>query len=153
LEIDVLEYILKMRYFETIREKESGSYGVSVNSKVGMFPYQNYYFNFNFDCDPRKADELVKIIYREIMQIQEQGPTLNEIQKTLEYLRKTRNENINKNQFWQKALFQKYYFGFDIDAVDNYDDQLKNISIESIKSAANRFFDMNNYIELISVPE
>ena len=40
--LNAIQYILRMRFVETIREKEGGTYGVSVSSSLNSRPVNNY---------------------------------------------------------------------------------------------------------------
>ncbi len=152
-ETEALKYILKIRFFETLREKEGGTYSVKVSTETDIFPISQYSFTITFDCAPDKADYLTKLIYQEIEKFQNDGPTASELQKTTEYFRKTREEDLKTNIFWNNLLIRKQYYGFDIYAVDNYEDILKTLTVRTLKQAACKFFTMNNRIELISTPE
>ena len=72
---EVLRGILRIRYTEEIREKEGGTYGVSVSSQSERFPNAKKTIRMNFDTDPERADYLKSIIYREIDKIINEGPT------------------------------------------------------------------------------
>jgi zinc protease len=151
--IDALQYILKMRFLETIREQEGGTYGVSVEPKIDIFPSPQYYFNIRFDCAPEKADYLTTIVYQQIKKLQSEGPTDSELQKTVEFLKKRREEDLKQNRFWNNVLVRKVYYGFDYYSVDNFDKLLQSLTSESLKTEAQKFFDAENRVELISMPE
>ena len=153
MELKALEYILSLRYIETIREQEGGSYGVSVRCSSEKFPIQRFSMNMYFDCDPEKAEKLTSIIYREIEKIQKEGPTAVDLQKTTEYFKKVREEKMKENEFWLENLIKKYYYGFDPTTPENFENILKSLTIEHLKKASVKFLDMKNHVEIISVPE
>ncbi|MDW7694493.1 insulinase family protein [Flammeovirgaceae bacterium SG7u.111] len=63
--------LLNKRYMERIREEES--YGVSVGGDVASVPVGNYSVSVDFDCNPDKAGELLKIVYAELEETRKGG--------------------------------------------------------------------------------
>lgn len=86
--INILEGILDLRYTENIREKEGGTYGVSVQSASMREPYSNYSMTMSFDCDPDKANHLKSLIYAELDKMMKQTPTQEEFNKVVANLKK-----------------------------------------------------------------
>ena len=152
LMLDAFKYILGLRYTATIREEEGGSYGVRVGVSKNHFPYSNYSVMIKFDCATDKQELLTSIVYREIEKIKNEGPTVEDLQKTKEYFKKLRGEQLQENKFWKNALLSKYYHGIDITKAENFDDILNNMTVSDLKKAANKFF-KNNYVEIIMLPK
>jgi len=96
-----------MRYTETIREKEGGTYGVGVNATIASRPTNNYKITINFTCDPKKADFLKGLLYDEIKKLKENGVTEQEVAKTRENFLKEASEKLKDN-------------GYILDRVKNY---------------------------------
>ncbi|NPA44901.1 MAG: insulinase family protein [Chlorobi bacterium] len=152
LNIDALKYILSLRYVETIREKEGGSYGVRVSAVKEHYPYENYQIKMQFDCAPEKSEHLTSIIYSEIEKLKKDGPTDVDVTKTIEYFKKTRQEQLRENSFWQSALLKKYYHGYDISSKENFDNLIEKMSKESLKKAANKFLSNKNIVQIVMMP-
>ncbi len=152
LELAALEHIIDLRYIETIREQEGGTYGVGVYKSTNKHPESRYMVHIRFDCAPEKAEQLTQIVYREIEKIKENGPTDEDLQKTIEYFQKTRQENLKENSFWLEALVEKSQNGIDNTSSTKYDEILSKITKESLKKAANLYFNMNQRIELTMKP-
>jgi len=148
-----LRYILSLRYIETIREEEGGSYGVGVRDSKNHFPYENYQMKMKFDCAPEKSKYLTSIIYREIEKIKKEGPTEKDLTKTIEYFKKTREEQLRENSFWKSALLKKYYHGYDPTEPANFDDLVNSLTTKSLKKAANMFFNNDNHVQIVMMPE
>jgi len=153
IELAALKYILDLRYVETIREEEGGTYGVRVSLSKTHFPKETYQMKFMFDCAPEKSEHLNSIIFREIEKLKNEGPNKTDFQKTIEYLKKTREEQLRENSFWQSVLIKKYYHGYDPVEPENFDDILNSMTIESLKSAANKFFDNKRYVQIVMMPK
>ena len=135
-----LKYILNLRYTETIREEEGGTYGVRVGAELNHYPLESYEVKMMFDCDPEKSEHLTSIVYREVEKLKKEGPTEDDFKKTVEYLKKTRQEQIRENSFWQSALIKKYYHGFDPTSEDNYNQIVEALTKESLKKGFQYLF-------------
>ena len=88
--------ILDVRYTESIREEQGGTYGVSVYPGMSKYPYENYTVRIQFDCDPQNVDKLKAIIYEEIDKIKKEGPLDKDLNGVKENKLKSRKENLEK---------------------------------------------------------
>ncbi|MCD4795017.1 MAG: insulinase family protein [Bacteroidales bacterium] len=153
VDLAALRYLFNLRYTETIREEEGGTYGVRVSSERNHYPIETYQMKFKFDCAPEKSEHLTSIIYREVEKIKKEGPTKEDFQKTVEYLKKNREEQLRENSFWKSALLKKYYHGYDPTDAENFDDLVNSLTIESLKKAVNKFFNNDKHVQIVLMPE
>jgi zinc protease len=153
LELRVLEGILRLRYTETIREDEGGTYGVRVGSNISQYPLAEAQVIMNFDCDPGRADHLKSIIYREIDKIVENGPTSDDFGKTISNLLKDREQSRQHNSFWLNSLYGYYTSGINMSGEEYYEDILKDMTKDDIKAFASNFFVGADLIDIVFVPE
>ncbi len=73
--------------------------------------------------------------------------------KATETMHRTRETNLKDNNFWLQAL-QTYSMNDDnISDITKYDEMVNKITPEDVKKAANTYFDMNNYVEVVLKPE
>ncbi|KAF5434449.1 hypothetical protein C5S36_05045, partial [Candidatus Methanophagaceae archaeon] len=91
-------------------------------------------------------------IYREVEKIKNEGPTKEDFQKTVEYLKKNREEQLRENSFWKSALLTKYYHGYDPTDAENFDDLVNSLTIESLKKAVNKFFNNDKHVQIVLMP-
>jgi len=153
LSMSILKGILDLRYTETVREDEGGTYGVGVGSSMSQYPVNEGTIRILFDCDPKRADELKAIIYREIDKIVAEGPTEVDFSKTINNLLKDREQARQHNNFWLNSLYTLYYSGIDTASEENYEALLKAMTSEDIKQFANQFFNKANLIDVVFVPK
>ncbi len=151
LELATLCDILDVRYTESIREEQGGTYGVGVYPSQSRFPYENYRVIITFDCDPENVGKLKDIAYEEIEQIKKTGPLFKDLNGVKENLLKTYQENLVKNAYWLNMLKR-----FDFDELDpsyqqKYADLVEKLSVEGLKKAANKYFD-GNIVEVVLLP-
>jgi len=146
-----IEHVLGLRYTETIREKEGGTYGVSARASLSKSPENMVNVNIFFDTDPEKAIHLVEIIHSEFQKIATEGPTEVDLNKAREYFLKTRQERLRDNRFWSSAI--REYNQNNIDILTGYEDMVKQLQTNDVKKAAEKFFKDANMLEIIMNPE
>jgi len=149
--LSTLSDILSVRYVETVREEEGGSYGVGVWPSMSAYPYSNYKMNMRFDCDPESVDKLIGVIYREIDILKKDGPAAKDINGVIENKLKTFEENQEKNRYWLNTLKNIDYYNRSADERDSYVERVKNLDAKKLKKAAKRYFG-KNVVEMVLMP-
>ncbi|WP_343615685.1 insulinase family protein [Flavobacterium sp.] len=99
----VSEWLTK-RYLETIREEEGGSYGVHAGTNLSQFPSPLFSLEINFDCNPDKADALVKIVHAEVERVQTENIPANMLEDIKQSIIKNYQEQIKENTYWLNTL-------------------------------------------------
>ncbi|WP_430972243.1 M16 family metallopeptidase [Sunxiuqinia rutila] len=152
LAMKILEGILDLRYTETIREDEGGTYGVGIGSGMSKYPLSKGTMRILFDCDPARADQLKSIVYREIDKVITEGPTDVDFDKTIKNLQKDREQSREHNGFWMSSLYNYYFNGINSADPANYEEILQNMTQKDIQEFAARFFDDADLIDVVFVP-
>lgn len=148
---DALAAILDMRYLESIREKEGGSYGVSTWASFSIVPTAQYKLCMAFDTDPLKFDHLKQILHSEIATIAQNGPLATDLAKVISNMHKQYAENIKNNSWLIEAIFDKEINNFD--RINNASQIIDSIDAATIKAAAQKVIDDNNIVEVTMQPE
>lgn len=149
--VKAIEHILGLRYTETIREKEGGTYGVSAGARLSKTPVNQVLVNMYFDTDPDKADHLVGIIHSEFQKVIKDGPTEEDLNKAREYFLKSRTENLRENRFWSSAI--RDYYSNGIDQISEYENLVRKLTPKDVQKAAKKLFKKANMMEVIMSPE
>lgn len=152
LNFSALADILEIRYVETIREEEGGTYGAAVMDNQMKYPYESYKLTIFFDCDPKNAGHLIEIVYKEIEKLKTEGPSEKDYLGVKENKLKTYQENIKKNQYWLNLIKNHDYMQTDASDLLKYEEYVNNLTIEGLKQAANQFF-KENVVEILLLPE
>lgn len=152
LSMDVLREILRLRYIEEIREKEGGTYGVSVGSQNESHPKPEKRIQMNFDTDPEKVQHLKSIIYREIDQIVKNGPTEEDLDKVVKNMLKEIEQAKPNNGYWMNVLTRYYQVGINNSDPDNYENILNSLTTDNIRDFARQFFDKPDIVDVVFVP-
>jgi zinc protease len=143
--------ILDVRYVETIREEQSGTYGAAVYETMEKFPYEHYSVMIYFDCDPQNTDKLKTIVYQEIEKLKTEGPTEKDLHGVIENKIKVHQENLRQNNYWLNTIKNKDFYQTDLSEYMKYEDYVNSMTSESLKKAAQMFFGPN-IIEAVLLP-
>lgn len=150
---NVLRGILDIRYTENIREKEGGTYGVSVNSEASKEPIPIYTMTMTFNCDPDKADHLKSLIYAEIEKVKKEGVTQDEINNITKNLLKDFEQSKPHNSYWLSVITTYYIYDINNNDPAQFVDILKNMTPEDIKDFADRMFDNPDILDIVFTPK
>lgn len=149
---NILEGVLKLRYTENIREKEGGTYGVSVNAGAVREPYQNYSMTMVFDCDPDRAAQLKSLVYEETEKMMQEGPTAEELHKVISNIKKNREQSKQHNRYWLNNIYSEYVTGIKFDP-EGYEKMLDKISPKDIQKFAQSLFKGADVIDVVFQPK
>ncbi len=153
LAISVIRGILDLRYTENIREKEGGTYGVSVRMETSQYPKQEASAVISFDCDPDKAEHLKSLVYEEIEKLKSDGPTQIDLDKTIENLRKSREQSKQHNSYWMSVLYNYYFNHVDNDDPANFEQILDKMTGKDIQKVVKEFFESADVVDVVFVPK
>lgn len=149
---NILEGVLKLRYTENIREKEGGTYGVSVNAGAVREPYQNYSMTMVFDCDPDRAAQLKSLVYEETEKMMQEGPTAEELHKVVSNIKKNREQSKQHNRYWLNNIYSEYVTGIKFDP-EGYEKMLDKISPKDIRKFAQSLFKGADVVDVVFQPK
>ncbi len=150
--LDAAKYIIDMIYTETLREEEGGTYGASVAAGIQKYPEERAMLQVYFDTNPESADKLREMAVRNLKDLVADGPTEEQMSRTIENFKKNVPENRITNSWWLNAL-QMYYNYDGLDYDKEYEAAVNEISAENIENALNAVLDQNNFIEIMMSPE
>lgn len=145
--------ILNLRFTEKVREEAGGTYGVGVGCYITQYPTSTATLSIGFDCDPEKTHELMPIIYQEIARIAENGPTAEDLEKSLVAIKKNRTQAFEKNAFWLQAMQAKYWRNLDMVSPSYKEDVIAKLTPEDIQNFAVKLLESSDFVEIIFSPE
>jgi len=151
-QVDALSEVLEIKLIETLREEESGVYGVSVGGAYSKIPAQRYTFRVNFSCAPENVDKLIVRTLAEIDKLKQNGADAKDINKFKAETRRETEVQTKENGFWLGYLSNQFTNNDDPTEILRESELLKQVTPESVKAAANQYFG-RNYIRLVLNPE
>ncbi len=148
--MNALVTCLYNRYFDAVREERGGTYAVPVGGTVSMLPKGEYELKVQFDTDPAMVEDLAKIIEAVLRNIADHGPRESDMAQILEFWRKERAQQLERNAFWRSSLVEYYDRGQD--RVTPYDEVIEGITGEKVQQLARKIIADGNMIRLVMAP-
>ncbi len=149
--IQLIGDILDIRYFESMREQEGGTYGVSVRGSLGKKPVPYASLQMRYDTDPELFEKLQNLVYAEIDSFITNGPKEIDFNKAKENLKNKFEENQKDNNWQLNALVA--YYNDNEDLAKNYLGTLESISQEDLRKTLEWLRSKNNRIEVVMKPK
>jgi zinc protease len=146
---DVLEIPLR----ETLREKLGGTYDISVGSVPSKYPLSEYRFYVIFGASPDKVDSMVDTVFEVLEGVKKNGPDPVDVDKVREILRRERETNLRRNDFWVSILRSYSINGADFREILSYDSFLRDLSADAIADAVRTYLDTGRYVQAVLYPE
>ncbi|MDD4148705.1 MAG: insulinase family protein [Bacteroidales bacterium] len=153
LELDAVCKMLSTRLLEEIREKESGVYSIGAYPSSTNIPYENYNVSIFFSCDPEREKELVGKTFDIINEIKAEGITEKDIQKVIEKEKREFETSVRENSYWKNLVMEVESGTMTVEDYNTYLENVNNISVQSMKAAANKYFNMDSYLRIKLLPE
>lgn len=144
--------ILDIRYLESIREQEGGSYGVGVQGSLGRNPVPCAELFMMFDTDPLRQEHLISIIHKEIETIINDGPLAEDLDKVKKSFLKDYEEDIETNGYWSSTILPRYY-RYGENYITSYQDAVQGITAETIQQTLKKLVGSGNMFEVVMTPE
>jgi zinc protease len=151
--LSVIQGILDLRYVESIREEEGGTYGVGIRTSISKWPVEKATMQINFDCDPERAADLKDKVFSELDKLAGEGPGKEDLSKTVENILKDRQESKEHNNYYLSTLFNYYLYGINYDDPANYEDIVKSLTPDDVKNVMQSFYDNPNIVDVVFVPK
>ena len=145
--------ILSIKLIEILREEKSGVYGVGAYGSSSKYPYESYNMRISFPCAPENVDDLIAATMAEIEKIKANGVSAEDLQKIKETQRRDREENLKKNRYWLGQISGYYRNHTDLDTFFDREKLVEDLTSADLKEAANKYLDMNNYVQVVLMPE
>tara|TARA_R110002110_G_scaffold35133_4_gene118952 strand:+ start:25 stop:2844 length:2820 start_codon:yes stop_codon:yes gene_type:complete len=145
--------ILKLRFTETLREQEGGTYGASAFARVTKRPKQEATITVGFDSNPDKVETLVAIVHKEIEKIAKGNIQQVDLEKTLANYLKDREQQKNYNRFDMSLLLNYVNEGFNMNDPKNFENIVKSITKKDVQRFAKKVLRKADQYEIVIKPK
>jgi zinc protease len=153
LQLNAMSRVLNIMVRENLREDKGGVYSPFVGGAMSKEPKGRSEVTIIFQCAPENVETLVQAVKDEIKSLQTKGTSDDNFNKVREIIRRERESNLEKNEFWRAALVQIYQRGVDLKYVGQYDEMVEKLTKDDIKKAANSFIELDKAIIITVNPE
>lgn len=147
--LSALEHIMDIMFFDEVRERAGGTYGVRTSSSFSRYPSDYFMFEISFDCEPGKVDTLLPIVSGVIEDLALGGPSQVNLDKAKEYLLKVYKDNQRENGYWQGVMLNRDVRGINLH--DGYDEAVRKLTAEDLRRMAKILDSQPNYKEVIQL--
>ena len=148
--LEAISYILDMRYTESLREEEGGTYGASAITSFGRRPKEKALIQVYFDCKPALCDRLRELAVKGIQDLAQKGPTEEEVQMAKLNLLKNLPESRQQNRWWLNSI--EIYLDYGVDRNAEYEAGINALDANIIKETVSEILGSGNFIDLVMKP-
>lgn len=147
-----LKDVLQLRFTDTLREEEGGTYGANVSASLSKRPKEEASLFVSFDCNPDKAESLIKIVHSEIEKISKGDIQQSDLDKTLANYLKDRKQQKDYNSYDMSWLTTFYREGYDLNDTKNFEDIINAIKKEDIQNFTKALLANSKSYEIVFKP-
>lgn len=151
--IRALGDILQLRYTESLREEEGGTYGAGTRGYISKRPIEEASISINFDCDPALAEKLISIVHKEIDDLKNGNIQQSDVDKTLTNYLKEREERKNYNSYQMSLLKNDVLEGYNMNDPKNYEDIVKSITMKDLENMTKKLLLNGKSYEIVFKPK
>jgi len=151
LTMQAFRYVLDLVYTETIREDEGATYGVGTQGSVSAIPQNRGEMIIQFDTDPARVEEMIKLAIQGVVDIANNGPTEEQMVKVRENFLKNISESRISNSYWANNLRQYDLTGVDLDT--EREAIINSLTAEKVKQFVSDLIGQGNFVKIVMNPE
>ena len=151
--MDVLVDVMNLRVIAALRERLGLIYGGEVKGSLQPVPYPHYEISAMLPTGPENVDRLVAAMFAEIDSVRKDGPTQAELDKVKANWRTTYTQRMNDNGFWLGHLMGAQLTGARPERILTMMDELGKLTVADVRATARRYFDKDNYVQVVLMPE
>lgn len=147
--------VLRIKMREQLREELGGVYGVRINGNNSRIPEEKYRITISFNTDPAELDTLVNTAWQVIRQLQREGPSAIDLQKVKETQLQSRSKAEKENSYWLAQLRYRYKNAMPMSGAttEAFRAKVEALSAEDIQQAARQYFDFEQRIKMVLLPQ
>jgi zinc protease len=145
--------ILQLRYTESLREDEGGTYGARTRGSLTKRPTQEATISVRFDCNPELAEKLIAIVHKEIENLKNGNIQQADLDKTLTNYLKEREESKNYNRYEMRLLKNSVLEGYNMNDPKNYESIIKAITLKDVEDIAKKLIKDSKSYEIVFKPK
>jgi zinc protease len=153
LRLGALTEIMNLRIIDLLREKLGLIYGGRMGAAIYRTPYQHYWISANLPTGPEKVEPMMKALFAEIERMKKEGPDPADLEKVKNHWRQAWPQMLQTNGYWLGVLNAAELYGDDPQRLVVRQEYADAITVESVREAARRYFDTNNYVQVVLNPE
>ena len=153
LRLSALIDVANLRLIEVLREKLALIYGGGASGTLSKIPYGNYSVGISLPTGPEHVDKVIAATFAEIARLQQDGPDAAELDKVKTNWVQNHRRSLRENGYWVANLQASLTEGIDPAAILSVESQVLALTADDIRTAARRYFDTQNYVQVVLNPQ
>lgn len=151
--LDSMIDMFNIKLREVLREDKSGTYSIRVRGGGSKIPREEYRVDISWGCDPNRIDELTDAVMEQIDSLKIQPLKEIYVTKVRETLLREHEIELKENKYWVNYLYNNYLYNREMSEVLTYPDLYRTLNAEAVQKAAQKYFNMDNYVKVVLKPE
>jgi zinc protease len=153
LRLSALLEVVNLRIIDVLREKMALIYGGGASGVLSKIPYGNYSIGVTLPTGPENVDKVIAATFAEIEKIQRDGPEAADLDKVKSNWIQNHRRSLRENGYWLGHLQSALSEGTDPGAILQVEKQVQALNADDIRAAARRYFNEQNYVQVVLNPE
>ncbi|MCA1248393.1 pitrilysin family protein [Massilia sp. MS-15] len=153
LRLSALLEVVNLRIIDVLREKMALIYGGGASGVLSKIPYGNYSIGVTLPTGPEHVDKVIAATFAEIEKLQQDGPDAADLDKVKSNWIQNHRRSLRENGYWLGHLQTALSEGTDPAAILQVEKQVQALSGADIRGAARRYFNQQNYVQVVLNPE
>lgn len=153
MRLQALVEVMNIKLIETLREKMGAMYSGGMSGSMNRIPYGNYAINASLPCAPENVDKVLAATFAEIEKIKQNGAEEADLNKVKAAWIKNYRKGLRENGYWMASLQNAFFNNTNPEDILSYESRVNSMTVADLKQAAQRYFDTNNYLQVVLYPE
>lgn len=151
--LSMLRNLLDIRLREVVREEKGGTYNVSVNTSMELYPQRSFMVEILFGCQPGREQELTDAIIAEVENLRKNLVNQSYLTKLQESYRRSKETALKTNGYWARMAGSAALRGFSTTTIADADTIPSLVTPQAMRQLAQRYLDPSNYVVVFLEPE
>jgi zinc protease len=151
--IRAMAEVLQTRLLEKMREDLGSTYSITASPGYQKVPKPEYTISIQFGCDPKRTEDLIKLVFQEVEQFKTNGPTEKQVNDEKEALGRDFETNSKQNNYLLNQIALRYQLGENPAALWNLPELYKKLDAATIQKAARTYLNTNAFLKVTLFPE
>ena len=144
--------ILQIKATEALREQRGLVYTAGITGGMVRYPYGSYSIHIGLPVAPENVDKAIDTTFAEVRKLQDRGPEAADLAKVKENWTSNYRKALRENGWWLANLQQSVANRTDPKQLLHMNEMIASLSAADVQAAARRYFDFNNYVQLVLHP-
>lgn len=152
MRLRALVEIMQIKMTESLREQRGLVYTSTIQGGMARNPYGNYTINIGLPTAPENVDKAIEATFAEVRKLQDQGPEAADLAKIKENWSNNYRRSLRENGWWAGNLQAALVNKIDPKVLLRQNEMIASLTAADVQAAARRYFDFNNYVQVVLHP-